>query len=53
MELNGYTDKSPVISQYTNLVKWLTVKMKSNPVVVKLNDEMVTALKTVKKTNPQ
>lgn len=33
MELCGLTPKSSELSQYTNLLKWFSVKMLSNPVI--------------------
>lgn len=53
MELCSITPKSAEISQYPNLVKWLTVKMQSNQVIADLDKQFKEALKKAKKTNPQ
>ena len=52
LQLADLTPTSSELSSFPNLVKWLTIKMPSHEVIQKLNQEMIDALKKVKKTRP-
>lgn len=44
--------ESPEMANFPNLVKWFKIKMLNNGTFKQLNDEMKTALASVKKSKP-